>query len=365
MYIAVPPIPKQTTMKPHNGSGHPTHEQSSLPCGRRRPHSCPLCNARSRREGDLFTSAVCGSCRPRPLTQLRRVAGVSMAHDTAWSSRAHGSRVLHQCTPAPRRRSLRRSRRRRCVCLRPVQGSRWHPLPICGALWHTVVARHNALTEAWLSIAPRGGIAATRTPHVKQLPQRPRAMGFPALPNRPPPTPSAGGHMPARASPAAAVIPHPTPASAVPSTLDGTQGPHPPVPSASAAPPTPGDAVAARQSSAVAPGEASAAAVPAVTNAATAPGVAVAAAPAAVPPPAPNPPGTPPVRQQPPPTPAVPPARHGSRHAPSATSSAVTSSYTSLDGQWWWTCVCLTRLRPLWLPPQPGGLGCLPKPKVR
>ena len=46
-----------------------------------------------------------------------------------WSSRAHGSRVLHQCIPAPRQRSLRRSRRRRCVCLRPIHGSRWHPLP--------------------------------------------------------------------------------------------------------------------------------------------------------------------------------------------------------------------------------------------
>ena len=35
--------------------------------------------------------------------------------------------------------------------------------------FYTVVARHNALTEAWLRIAARGGIAATREPHVKQL----------------------------------------------------------------------------------------------------------------------------------------------------------------------------------------------------
>ena len=27
------------------------------------------------------------------------------------------------------------------------------------------------------------------------------------------------------------------------------------------------------------------------------------------------------------------------RHAPSAAPSAVISSYTSLGGQWWWTCV--------------------------
>ena len=103
---------------------------------------------------------------------------------------------------------------------------------ICGALWHTVVARHNAMTEAWLRIAARGGIAVTREPHVKQLPQRPHAMGLPALPTRPPLAPSAGGHMPARASTAAPGIPHLTPASAVPSTLHGTLAPHPPVPSA-------------------------------------------------------------------------------------------------------------------------------------
>ena len=118
---------------------------------------------------------------------------------------------------------------------------------LCGALWHTVVARHDALTEAWLRIAARGGIAATREPNVKQLPQRLCAMGLPALPTRPPPAPSAGGLMPARVSLAAPGIPHPTPASAVPSTLHATQVPYPPVPSASAAPTTPPDAAAAGQ----------------------------------------------------------------------------------------------------------------------
>ena len=177
-----------------------------------------------------------------------------------------------------------------CVCGRCMAASGTHSL-ICGALWHTVVARHNALTEAWLRLAACGGIAATRDPHVKQLPQRPHTMGLPALPTRPQPALSAGGHMPARASPIAPGIPHPTPASAVPSTLHGTQAPHPPVPSASAAPPTPGDAAAAGQSAPVALGEASAVAVPAAANVAAAPSAAAATAPAAVaPPPAPNPP---------------------------------------------------------------------------
>ena len=134
-----------------------------------------------------------------------------------------------------------------CVCGRSMAARGTHSL-ICGALWHTVLACHNVLTEAWLRIADRGGIAATREPHVKQLPQRRRAKGLPALPTRPLPAPSAGGYMPARASPAAPGIPHPTPASAVPSTLHGTQAPHPSVPSASAAPPTPGDADAAGHS---------------------------------------------------------------------------------------------------------------------
>ena len=32
------------------------------------------------------------SCRPRPLAQLRRLVGVSMAHSTAWPGGAHGCR---------------------------------------------------------------------------------------------------------------------------------------------------------------------------------------------------------------------------------------------------------------------------------
>ena len=110
--------------------------------------------------------------RPRPISQLRRVAGVSMAHSTAWSSRAHGRRVLHQCKPVPRRRSLRRRTRRRCVCLRQINGSRGHPLPRLRRAVAHCGARHNALTEAWLRIAARSGIEATHEPLVKQLPQQ-------------------------------------------------------------------------------------------------------------------------------------------------------------------------------------------------
>ena len=74
---------------------------------------------------------------------------------------------------------------------------------ICYVLWHTVVARHNAMTEAWLHMAARGRIASTRELHGKQLPQTPRTRGLLSLPTRPPPAPSAGGHIRARASPAA------------------------------------------------------------------------------------------------------------------------------------------------------------------
>ena len=93
------------------------------------PRSRPLCNARSRCEGGLFTGAVYGSCRPPPPAQLRRLVGFSMAHSTAWPGGAHGSRAVHQRTPTPRGKSLRRSTRRRRVCLRQIDGSRGHPLP--------------------------------------------------------------------------------------------------------------------------------------------------------------------------------------------------------------------------------------------
>ena len=100
--------------------------------------------------------------------------------------------------------------------------------------------------------------------------------------------------MPALATPLAPGIPHPTPASAVPSTLHGTQAPPPHVPSASVAPPAPEDAAAAGHPAAVAPGEASGGAVPAAAIAAAAPSAAVAnAAPLLAPPPAPNPPAPP------------------------------------------------------------------------
>ena len=169
-----------------------------------------------------------------------------------------------------------------CVLGRSMAAGGTHSL-ICGALGHTVVTRHNGLTEAWLLIAVHSGIAATRQPHVKQPLQQPRAMGLPALPTCPPPAPSDGGHMPVRASPT-------TPASAVPSTLHGTQAPHSPVPFARAAPSTPGDVAAAGHYAAVSPSEASEETAPAVANVAAAPSAAVAtASPAIAPPPPLNP----------------------------------------------------------------------------
>ena len=115
-------------------------------------------------------------------------------------------------------------------------------------------------------IAACGGIVATPEVHVKQFPQRPLAMGLPAFPNRPPTALTAGGHMTARSSPASPCSPHPLPASAMPSTLHGTQTTHSPVPSAMAAPPTFEDAATAGNSAAVRPGVTSAAATPVVVH---------------------------------------------------------------------------------------------------
>ena len=93
----------------------------------------------------------------RLLQTLPAYAGVSLAHSTAWSSGAHGSRVLHGAR-------LRLGEDLFAgqdgddanVCGRSMAAGGTHSL-FCGALWHTVVARQNGLTEAWLRIAARKG----------------------------------------------------------------------------------------------------------------------------------------------------------------------------------------------------------------
>ena len=100
----------------------------ALPCGCRRPCSRPLCDAQSGRKGGHSAGAVRGACRPRALAQLHGLVGVSMTNSTARPGGSH-CRVLHHCTLTRRQRPLCRSRRRRCVCLRQINGSRAHPLP--------------------------------------------------------------------------------------------------------------------------------------------------------------------------------------------------------------------------------------------
>ena len=46
-----------------------------------------------------------------------------------------------------------------CICGRSTTASGSHSL-ICGALWHTDMAPHTAMTDAWLRSTTRGGIAA-------------------------------------------------------------------------------------------------------------------------------------------------------------------------------------------------------------
>ena len=115
------------------------------------------------------------------------------------------------------------------------------------------------------------GMAATRRLHVQQPPLRPRATGLPALPAQPQSASSVGGNKSAHASSTARGSPHHTAASAVPSALHSSQAPHPPVPSATAAPPTAADVSAAERSVAAACAADSAAAAPAVAKAVAAP----------------------------------------------------------------------------------------------
>ena len=56
--------------------------------------------------------------------------------------------------------------------------------PICGALWRTVVARHNGMAQAWCRAFSRCGVACALEPHVQQLPKFQRAAGLRALPAR-------------------------------------------------------------------------------------------------------------------------------------------------------------------------------------
>ena len=56
---------------------------------------------------------------------------------------------------------------------------------VCGALWHTVVARHNMMVDAWRGTFSGAGISSSQAPHVKQLPQRLRAASLRELPSEP------------------------------------------------------------------------------------------------------------------------------------------------------------------------------------
>ena len=54
----------------------------------------------------------------------------------------------------------------------------------CGALWRTVVARHNGMASAWCRAFSRCGVACALELHVQQLPEFKRAAGLAALPAR-------------------------------------------------------------------------------------------------------------------------------------------------------------------------------------
>ena len=71
-----------------------------------------------------------------------------------------------------------------CVCGRAAAAGGTHAL-VSGALWHTVVARHNIMVDAWRRVFARAGISSSMETRVKQLPQRLRAAGLPVLPSRP------------------------------------------------------------------------------------------------------------------------------------------------------------------------------------
>ena len=68
-----------------------------------------------------------------------------------------------------------------CMCGRATAAWDTHAM-VCGALWHTVVARHNMKVDAWRRVFARAGISSSLEPHAKRLPQKLRAAALPALP---------------------------------------------------------------------------------------------------------------------------------------------------------------------------------------
>ena len=143
----------------------------ALPCGRRRPHSRPLCNARGRREEGLPTSAALAD-----LARLRTCAGPLAS---AWLPARPGPAKLATVEGGVSAR-LRLGEDLLAgqngdtgrVCGGSMTAGSTQCLT-CGALWHNFVACHNAMPEAWLRIAARGQTAATCAPHGKHRPQRP------------------------------------------------------------------------------------------------------------------------------------------------------------------------------------------------
>ena len=109
-----------------------------------------------------------------------------------------------------------------CVCGRLMPAGGTHSL-ICGALWRTVVARHNGKVQAWCRAFSRCGVACALEPHLEQLPQFKRAAGLRALPDRDETTTIRADGVPKRADPPSHDDLQCTCASAVPSTPHGTQ----------------------------------------------------------------------------------------------------------------------------------------------
>ena len=118
-----------------------------------------------------------------------------------------------------------------CVCGRAAAAAGTHAL-VCGALWHTVVARHNIMVDAWRRVFTRAGVSSSLEPHVKQLPQRRRAAGLPVRPSRPTSPHPRDGKLTC-ATLTTSELPA-NPAVAVPSTPSGTRASPSAAPSAAA-----------------------------------------------------------------------------------------------------------------------------------
>lgn len=154
------------------------------------------------------------------------VLGQTSQHQASWAviplSLSDEGVVLAYAYPLPRR--CCQDGDAACVCELLMSAGGTNPR-VCGGRWRTVVARNNGMAQAWCRSFSVCGVTCALDPHEKQLPMFPRAAGLRALPAHQDTTTIHGDALPSCLDPPAHDDPQSNHASAMSTTLHGTQAP--------------------------------------------------------------------------------------------------------------------------------------------